>query len=197
MAVLPAFAIYFVCRFAFGADRAFPGWSQALSLVPGTSGVYIRRAFYRLAFDRFGSGTCIGFGTVFSDPNCSIGRDNYIGVFCCLGQVTLGDNVLIASHVSVTNGAEQHGTDRLDIPIREQPGKWPHVTIGADSWIGDRAVVMADVGAHCVIGAGAVVTKPIPDFAIAVGVPAQVVRFRGAEAPGAKVMADNNAVVEL
>ena len=68
--------------------------------------------------------------------------------------------------------------ERLDIPIREQPGQWPHVTIGQDSWIGDRAIIQCDVGKHCVIGSGSVVTTPIPDYAIAVGVPAKVVRFR-------------------
>jgi virginiamycin A acetyltransferase len=64
------------------------------------------------------------------------------------------------------------------VPIREQPGVYPRVTIGRDSWIGDRAVIMADVGKHCVIGAGAVVTKPIPDYAVATGVPARVVKSR-------------------
>jgi acetyltransferase-like isoleucine patch superfamily enzyme len=86
--------------------------------------------------------------------------------------------VLLGSNVSVMNGSAQHGTDRLDVPIREQPGAWPRVTIGRDSWVGDRAVVMADVGAHCVVGAGSVVTRPVPDFAVAVGSPARVVRFR-------------------
>jgi acetyltransferase-like isoleucine patch superfamily enzyme len=60
------------------------------------------------------------------------------------------------------------------------------VTVGQDTWIGDRALVLADVGQHCVIGAGAVVTKPIPDYAIAVGVPAKVVRFRNHGAPTAE-----------
>lgn len=51
-------------------------------------------------------------------------------------------------------------------------------------------MVMADVGRHCVIGAGAVVVKPIPDFAIAVGVPAKVIAYgegwteRGYHVPG-------------
>jgi acetyltransferase-like isoleucine patch superfamily enzyme len=82
------------------------------------------------------------------------------------------------------NGGAQHGIERLDIPIREQPGKWPRVTIGTDSWIGDRAVVLADVGKHCVIGAGAVVCSPIPDYAIALGVPARVLRYRNNTASG-------------
>ena len=100
--------------------------------------------------------------------------------FARLGDVSLRRDVLIASHVSIANGKSQHGIDRLDTPIREQPGVWSRVTIGEDSWIGDRAVVLADVGRHCVIGAGSVVTKPVPDYAIAAGVPARVIRFRNA-----------------
>ncbi len=95
-----------------------------------------------------------------------------------IGDVTLEDDVLLGSHVSVINGNRQHGIERLDVPIREQPGEYPRVTIGRDSWIGDRSIVMANVGKHCVIGAGSVVTKPIPDYAIAFGNPACVVRYR-------------------
>ena len=101
------------------------------------------------------------------------------GSICTIGDVTLEDDVLISSHVSIINGGGQHGIERLDIPIREQPGCWTRVTIGRDTWIGERATVMADVGKHCVIGAGSVVTVSIPDYAIAVGCPARVVRFRG------------------
>jgi len=92
--------------------------------------------------------------------------------------VTLEDDVLVSSHVSIINGGAQHGIERLDIPIREQPGTWTRVTVGRDTWIGEHATVMADVGKHCIIGAGSVVTKPIPDYAIAVGNPARVIRFR-------------------
>ena len=176
--VLPAFLLYLAGRGLLGAQRAFPGWSQAFSLVPGLTGVYLRRAFYRLVLPRCGAGCCLSFGTVFSHPTAEVGRLAYVGVFCCLGDVTLEDDVLVGSHVSIANGGAQHGTDRLDVPIREQPGQWPRVTIGRDTWVGDRCVILADVGAHCVIGAGSVVTKPIPDYAVAVGVPARVLRYR-------------------
>lgn len=176
--VLPALLCYGLCRLCFGSQRAFPGWSQALCLFPGTSGVYLRRAFYRFVLARCAPGSCISFGTVFSHATASVGRNVYVGLSCCLGDVTLEDDVLLGSHVSIMNGAAQHGIERLDIPIREQPGVWPRVTIGRDSWIGDRATVMADVGKHCVIGAGSVVTKAIPDYAIAAGVPAKVIRYR-------------------
>src|SRR5205085_4997583 len=153
------------------------------SLIPGTAGAYLRRSFYRLVFRRCGSGAWIGFGSVFSHPGCSVGRHAYVGVYCFLGEVTLEDDVLIGSHVSIMNGSGQHSIDRLDVPVREQPGRWPHVTIGQDTWIGDRAIVMADVGRHCVIGADAVVIEPIPDYAIAVGSPARVVRYRTGPTP--------------
>jgi acetyltransferase-like isoleucine patch superfamily enzyme len=178
--VLPAVLLYRLGRAAIGPDRAFPGWSQAFALLPGLTGAYLRRAFYRQTLSRCGEGACLGFGTVFSHPTAEVGRLVYVGPYCVLGAVTLEDDVLVGSHVSITNGANQHGTERLDVPIREQPGTWPRVTVGRDSWIGDRAVVLADVGRHCVIGAGSVVTKPVPDYAVAVGVPARVVRFRNA-----------------
>jgi acetyltransferase-like isoleucine patch superfamily enzyme len=176
--VLPAVLLYRLGALVMGAEQVFPGWSQAFSLLPGLVGVYLRRAFYRTILPQCGTDACITFGTIFSHPTVCIGRAVYIGAYCSIGDVTLEDDVLVSSHVSIMNGSRQHGIERLDLPIREQPGVWPRVTIGADSWIGDRAVVQADVGRHCVIGSAAVVTRPIPDFAVAVGVPAEVIRYR-------------------
>jgi acetyltransferase-like isoleucine patch superfamily enzyme len=100
------------------------------------------------------------------------------------------NDAILGSHISITNGSEQHGTERLDVPIRMQPGVWRRITIGRDSWIGERALVMADVGRHCVVGAGAVVTRSIPDYAIAVGVPARIIGYRNG-APGGVVACQN------
>jgi acetyltransferase-like isoleucine patch superfamily enzyme len=133
-------------------------------------------------FRRCAADAWLGFGTVFSHPTAEVGRKVYVGVYCCLGAITLEDDVLIGSHVSIANGGAQHGIDRIDVPIREQQGVWPRVTVGRDSWIGDRAVVLADVGQGCVVGAGSVVTRPLPDYAVAVGVPARVIRYRNGAA---------------
>jgi acetyltransferase-like isoleucine patch superfamily enzyme len=184
--VLPAFGLYRLTSLLLGKQKAFPGYSQAFSMIPGLIGVYLRRAFYSLVLPRCEEGACLSFAVIFSHPTAEVGRNVYVGPFCCLGDVTLEEDVLLGSHVSVMNGSAQHGIDRLDIPVREQPGVFPRVTIGRDSWIGDRAVVAANVGAHCVIGAGAVVTREIPDYAIAVGVPAKVVRFRESRSGEAK-----------
>ncbi len=177
-AIVPVVAWFRISAWALGPVLVFPGFSQAMSLIPGLTGQYLRRAFYRLVLPRCGTGSVVSFGTVFSHPTAEIGEHAYIGVFCCLGDVTIEDDALIGSHVSITNGNRQHGTERLDIPVREQPGEWPRVTIGRDTWVGDRAVIMADVGQHCVVGAGSVVTRSVPDYAIVVGSPARIVGWR-------------------
>ncbi len=179
--VLPAVGWHWAESWMIGRERSFSGWSQSFALVPGLLGQYLRRAFYRWVLDRCGRDVVIGFGTVISHPTARLGDRVYVGAYCVLGDVTLEDNVLLASGVSVANGTAQHGIQRLDIPIRDQPGSLPRVTIGEDTWVGERATVLADVGRHCVVGAGSVVTEPIPDYTIAVGVPARVIRDRRAD----------------
>jgi virginiamycin A acetyltransferase len=179
---------YRISALFLGTSLIFPGWSQLFSLLPGTSGNFLRRAFYGLVLPSCGRDVCISFGTTFSHPTARLGNKVYIGIGCMLGDVTLEDDVLVGSHVSIINGRRQHGIDRLDIPVREQPGAYPRVLIGQDTWIGDRAIVTVDVGKHCVIGTGAVVTKPVPDCAIVVGNPARIQGFR--EQTGVAIAAD-------
>ena len=176
--MFPAAACFHLHRRITDDDSAFASWTQLMSLLPGTTGVWLRRAFFVAAARHCGSNVCVSFGTVFSSRNVSLGDHTYIGHFCSLGDVAIESDVLIASHVSIMNGLHQHGTERFDIPVREQPGRYEPITIGQDSWIGEHATVAATVGKHCVIGAGALVLKPIPDFAIAVGVPARIVGDR-------------------
>lgn len=176
--VLPIIVVYYIFCPILGVRRAFMDFSQLMSLCPGIIGEFLRRAFYRVVLPRCEKNACVGFGTVFSHPTTEIGENVYIGPFCILGDVTLEKDVLLASGVSISNGTNQHGTARLDIPIREQPGEYPRITVGEDSWVGERAVVLANIGKHCIIGAGALVLEPVPDFAVAVGVPAKVVKYR-------------------
>jgi acetyltransferase-like isoleucine patch superfamily enzyme len=180
--VFPMYVLYRLAALGLGSSTAFASSSQAMSLWPGQCGVYLRRAFYRLTLPACGEGCVISFGCLMTSPASEIGNMAYIGPYSCLGEVTLEPDVLIGSHVSITNGSRQHGISRLDVPVREQSGEWPRVVIGCDTWIGDRAVVMVNVGRHCVVGAGAVVTKPVPDFAIVAGVPARVIGWRNATA---------------
>ncbi len=181
--VFPAVLIYRLQASLAGPDRIFCGWSQLFSLLPGLSGIHLRHAFLRATIRECREDACVSFGTIFSHPEAAIGKTAYIGNYCSIGNVTIEDDVLIASHVSIMNGCRQHGTDRLDVPLREQPGHYEPVTIGCDSWIGERATVAASVGRHCIIGAGALVISPVPDYCVAVGVPARVIRDRRDAAP--------------
>jgi maltose O-acetyltransferase len=77
--------------------------------------------------------------------------------------------------------SQSHKYDRTDIPMCEQGfSEYKEVVIGDDVWIGRRAIIMPGVhiGKGCIIGAGAVVTKDIPDYSVAAGVPARVVKSR-------------------
>jgi virginiamycin A acetyltransferase len=178
VAAMPLALSYRVVTIVLDRQSCFAALAQCVSLLPGKCGIYFRRGLYRQMLRVCGSDAQVGFAVLLTSPETSLGARCYIGPFSILGEVTIEDDVLIASHVSIINGARQHGVERCDVSIREQEGAMPLVTIGEGSWIGEQAVVMADVGRHCIVGAGAVVTKPIPDFAVAMGVPARVMRFR-------------------
>ena len=176
--VFPAVLIFRAHARLVGTDEAFPGWSQLFSLLPGRTGVYLRRTFYSVSLQSCDQDACISFGTIFSHSGASVGRCSYIGNYCSVGDVAIGDDVLIASHVSIMNDCHQHGIERLDIPVREQPGKYDPITIGDDAWIGEKATVAASVGQHSIVGAGALVLSPVPDYAIVAGVPARIIGDR-------------------
>jgi acetyltransferase-like isoleucine patch superfamily enzyme len=175
---LPALASFLVKRRFLGADRALEGSSQALALLPGLGGEYIRRAFLMRVLEHCSATAAVQFGTVFSQAGCRIDDRVYVGPRCHMGLVHLERDVLLAAGVHVPSGASTHGTDDPERPIREQQGSRTLVTIGEGTWVGSAAIVMADVGKHCVIAAGAVVTRPVPDYSVAAGVPARVIRSR-------------------
>jgi virginiamycin A acetyltransferase len=178
LSVLPMFASFAIRARVLGADRAIAGSSQALALVPGLPGQYLRRAFFRLVLPGCHPTATIEFGTVLSSARAVFDENVYVGPRCHLGLVHLERNVLVAAGVHIPSGGAIHGTDDVERPIRDQPGRATLVRIGEGSWIGSAAVVMADVGRDTVIGAGAVVTSAVADRVIAAGVPARVIRSR-------------------
>jgi len=151
---------------------------ELLAWLPGTVGSLLRVALLKWIAKHCNDQVRIEMGTLFSDPRVSLGYHVYIGAYCILGWAEIEDYVLIASRVSILSGQHIHHFERTDIPIALQGGNKEPVRIGRGSWIGEGAIIMADVGEECVIGAGAVVTKPIPPWSIAVGVPARVIRSR-------------------
>lgn len=113
----------------------------------------------------------------------SIGEGTYIGEFNNIratgGHIVIGKYCNISQHCSLI--ASNHSIERSQ-NISAQP--WDEqrigITLGDDVWIGANSVILPGVtiGRGAVIGAGAVVTKDIPEYAIAVGNPARVIKYR-------------------
>ena len=182
--IAPMLLSFWIRTALVGRDRAFQASCQTLSLIPGLTGQYLRRAFLGCVLDRCHPSATIEFGVLFSKVAAQIDENVYIGSRCHIGLVHLERNVLLGPGVQVISGAHTHGTGDLETPIRDQALETTLVRIGAGSWIGSAAVVMADVGCDTVVGAGAVVARPLPDRVIAVGVPARVIRSRTDPAKG-------------
>jgi virginiamycin A acetyltransferase len=184
LAVTPSVWSWMLRSRIMGADRAMEGSTQMLSLMPGIPGQYLRRAFLVRTLSSCARSAMIEFGTLFSSASATIGENAYIGPRCHIGFVHIERDVLIAAGVHVPSGAHTHGTGDPSVPIRDQRGRRTPVRIGEGAWIGSAAVVLADVGRGSIVGAGAVVTKPVPDMVIAAGVPARVISHRGATVAG-------------
>jgi virginiamycin A acetyltransferase len=157
----------------------FTFFAHSFATAPGGIGDYLRGAFYRMTLRTFDMSSRISFGSFFAHPDAHIGRNVYVGSYCVLGHVSIGDGTLLASGVQVLSGQHQH--TRNGVGEAFSGGEFVAVTIGSDSWIGAAAIVMANVGSRTTVGAGSVVTKPIPDDSVAVGSPARVIR--GADSP--------------
>jgi virginiamycin A acetyltransferase len=161
-------------------DGWFAGCAELLSLIPGKAGVFLRRSFYRMTLDRCATDVHIGFGSLLAHPDSEIHSGVYVGLRCTIGKAILERDATIGSNVDILSGRRQHGFDRRNTAIQAQPGKFTQVRIGRNSWIGNSAVVMADIGPDCVVGAGSVVVKPIPVNSVAVGNPTEVIKTRAA-----------------
>ena len=146
IAVLPALLSFRVRAAAMGADRALAGSTQALALLPGIPGQYLRRAFLSRTLASCDPTATIEFGTVFSSAGARIDARVYIGPRCHIGLAHIQRDALIAAGVHIPSGPHIHGIADASRPIRDQAGAPVVVRIGAGAWIGSAAVVMADIG---------------------------------------------------
>ena len=104
-----------------------------------------------------------------------LGRDNVVNSYL---DVEVGDAAILADWIYVCDF--DHRVDRLDIPIKDQGIVTSPTRIGGDVWIGEKASVLrgVDIGHGAVVASHCLVNRDLPPFAIAVGVPARVVRSR-------------------
>ena len=117
--------------------------------------------------------SCVTSPVVKIGDRCLIGRGS--GIVGHLA-IEIGNDVWTGHHVYITD--QNHGYENVDIPISLQTQPELPVTIGDGSWLGYGTVVLpgARIGRHVVVGANSVVTGELPDFSVAVGAPARVVK---------------------
>ena len=116
---------------------------------------------------------CVTDEVVRIGDRCLIGKGS--AIVGHLG-IEIGDDVWTGHHVYITD--QNHGYEDVDQPISRQTMPERPVTIGDGSWLGYGTVVLpgASIGRHVVVGANSVVTGHLPDFSVAVGSPAKVIR---------------------
>ncbi|MDM7926901.1 MAG: glycosyltransferase [bacterium] len=132
---------------------------------------------------RIGAGVFLGRNTILNCKNGDIlleDRAN-IGSNCTIfsaSEVVVGAEELLAAYVYLVGGT--HRFDDPDAPVLNQGRESKGIRIGPGGWIGAHVTVFdgVSVGRHAVIGAGSVVNRNVPDYAIAAGVPAKAVRQR-------------------
>ena len=105
--------------------------------------------------------------------DCVFGYNNHI---TCVRKVTIGNFVLTANNVYISDNLHEY--EDVTKPIIQQPVRFKRaVEIGEGAWIGENvSIIGARIGKNSVIGANSVVTRDIPDYAVAVGAPAVVIR---------------------
>ncbi|SDD75318.1 Hexapeptide repeat of succinyl-transferase [Paenibacillus sp. UNCCL117] len=135
-----------------------------------------------------GAGSTVGLGA-FVQGHVTIGERSSVQAYSILvgygtaekpdGLIRIGNDVRMASHCMLIAG--NHNFADPAVPIRTQGLTLQPIVVEDDVWIAGRVNIMAGVtiGRGSVIGAGSVVTKDIPPYSIAAGVPAKVIKKRG------------------
>jgi acetyltransferase-like isoleucine patch superfamily enzyme len=176
-AALPAAAL------AIALDRMgrYVDVAVCLAYLPFRWGEVVRNVFYRLTLEGVGQECAFKFGSFCQYREARLGDRVVVGFFTALGKIAIGSDVLIGGYVLFTSGRKQHAfDDPAQLITRQMGGVKEQLRIGDDVWIGSKAIVMADVGTRCVVGAGSVVTRPVTDGTVVAGNPARLLR----EIPG-------------
>ncbi len=160
----------------FGRLRpVYTFFAQAFALSPGLPGSFLRAAYYKLVLRQSSLDVTISFGTYFVHPDTLIEPFVSIGSYCVIGRSSIGARSQIASQVLMPSGRRQH-VRNADGTLSDSVGLADRILVGADCWIGDGAIVMADLGESVTVGAGSVVTKPVPPGLVVAGNPARVLQ---------------------
>jgi virginiamycin A acetyltransferase len=163
-------------RVAPRSERVFNTCAQTVALLPGLPGMILRRGFYRVALDSCARDCFIGFGAIFTHRAVIVERDVYIGPYALIASSRLREACLIGSRVSILSGGVLHSLGPSGRWLPADMSKMVQVEIGAGAWIGEGAIIIADVGSGAMAAAGSVVTTAVPGRVVVGGNPARMIR---------------------
>jgi virginiamycin A acetyltransferase len=158
------------------SETVFHICTNLVALLPGLPGVFLRRAFYSMTLENCSINCHIGFGSLFSHRNATVEKHVYLGNYSMVGAAHLGEYCLIGSRVSILSGKALHVRDDNGMWTPFSPERMNKVTLARNVWVGEGAIIMADVGEGTLVGAGAVITSNVRSHVIVAGNPARFVR---------------------
>jgi acetyltransferase-like isoleucine patch superfamily enzyme len=171
--VLPLIALSWLEKALSKSESVFSTFAQLVAMVPGPVGTYLRAAYYYGVLDECSWETHFGFGSIFTHRGAHVAARVSTGAYCIIGHANIDSGVRLASRVSIPSGKRQH----LDDSGQMSSGtRYDVVALGRDCWVGEGAIIMADVGAGAIVSAGAVVLTEAPPETIVGGNPAKVVK---------------------
>lgn len=143
----------------------------------------LKERYLNSVLQSYGSKGRVTYLVDFRHPeHISIGSGTYIngGMLAASehAKIVIGQDCMISYCVHMRTDMHRH--DAIDVPMNQQGVNEADIVLGNDVWVGYGAQIMSGVtiGSHSIIGAGAVVTHNIPEYSVAVGVPARVIKDR-------------------
>jgi len=169
-------------RAAPASEGFFSFWAQLLAGAPGLPGVFLRRAFYRHTLERCGRRVFVGYGALFTHRTAIVEEDVYVGPYAVIGSVRLQRGCLVGTRASILSGGLLHERTPEGGWTPYRPDSLRRVEIGEDVWIGEGAIVMAEIKRGAMIAAGSVVSAPVVGGIVVAGNPGRFARHLDAVA---------------
>ena len=165
------------------AQGFFSLWAHIFAVLPGTPGMFLRRAFYRWTLEGCAEEVTIEFGALFSRRTAVLETGVYVGAYALIGSAWIRAHSLIGSRASLLSGGQHHELLPSGRWSATDDGKLHRIVIGANTWVGEGAILMAGTGDGCMVAAGSVVSSTVPPGVMVAGNPARFVRSLAVRPP--------------
>ena len=172
--ILPAILVKIEKKFTT-SERIFQLWVDIFALFPGLPGSIVRSVFYKLVLSDCSLDVKISAYVSIAHREIYLSPGVIITSYTSVGRCSIGKGTGIGSGCHIISGKKEHNvtSDGVDFTV---PLKGSSIKIGERVWIGDGCIIMADIGDGAIIGAGSVVTKPVPEYCVVAGNPAKVLK---------------------